>query len=177
MFIKVKYGNDETLLCNPSCSGINLLKSIQKRTGFIDKSMIDLSDEKGLIQELEAHKYDPASNYLASHRTYILVEKQLLLQQQQQQQQPPTSDHGPQQQRSIPDEQTDSASDAGKYAYIPLLNNCLELFPDYRLQVQTNEVAKNSRAKGRTRGKATSPAGFKAKLEKKTTTTNKKRPV
>src|SRR6218665_162792 len=49
MFIRVKYGENETLLCNPSCAAINLLHSIKRRTGYSDRTIVvDLSDEKGL---------------------------------------------------------------------------------------------------------------------------------
>ena len=48
MFIRVKYGDDETLLCNPSCSIINLLSSIRTRSGHTDDEVvIDLTDETG----------------------------------------------------------------------------------------------------------------------------------
>lgn len=104
----------------------------------------------GLIQELEAHKYDSASNYLASHRTYILVQKQAL--------------------SPLPEDVEAGGGQDGKavqYEYIPLLNNCLELFPDYKLQVQPNDLYPK-KPRRPIRGKATSPAGLKvAKGERK----------
>lgn len=151
MFIRVKYGENETLLCNPSCAAINLLHSIKRRTGYSDRTIVvDLSDEKGLVQELETHKYDSASNYLASHRTYILVQKQAL---------------------TPPPEDMDAGGGRGgkaiQYEYIPLLNNCLELFPDYKLQIQPNNTNQKKPARRQFGGKASSPAGIKGVKERK----------
>lgn len=49
MFITVKYGNDESLLCNPSCAVVNLLNSIKRRAGMSNNQsvMLDLSDVTG----------------------------------------------------------------------------------------------------------------------------------
>ena len=48
MFIIVKYGNNETLLCNPSCAIVNLLTSIKRRAGYGNSNVtVDLSDETG----------------------------------------------------------------------------------------------------------------------------------
>lgn len=48
MFILVKYGNNETLLCNPSCAVINLLTNIKRRAGYGNSNVtVDLSDETG----------------------------------------------------------------------------------------------------------------------------------
>ena len=48
MFILVKYGNNETLLCNPSCAVINLLTSIKRRAGYGNTDVIvDIADETG----------------------------------------------------------------------------------------------------------------------------------
>ena len=50
MFIRVKYGDDETLVCNPSCAIVNLLASIKKRTGHDAKAItVDLTDETGIV--------------------------------------------------------------------------------------------------------------------------------
>lgn len=143
MFIKVKYGDNETLVCNPSCAAINLLHSIKRQTGYSDRTIsVDLSDEKGLVQELETHKYESASTYLTSpHRTYILVQKQAL--------------------SPIPDDVTAGDGKVEQYEYIPLLNNCLELFPDYKLQVQANDLHPRKPLKRPIRVKAPSPAGLK----------------
>ncbi|ESO85578.1 hypothetical protein LOTGIDRAFT_229456 [Lottia gigantea] len=46
MYIIVKYGNNESLLCNPNSAVINLLSSIKSRAGFANTNKIlDLSDE------------------------------------------------------------------------------------------------------------------------------------
>ena len=48
MFIRVKYGDDETLLCNPQCVVVNLLSSIKTRTGHVDHdAVVDLTDDTG----------------------------------------------------------------------------------------------------------------------------------
>jgi hypothetical protein len=50
MFIIVKYGQNESLLCNPMCATINLLSSIKKRAGYGNSNVVvDLSDETGLF--------------------------------------------------------------------------------------------------------------------------------
>jgi len=50
MFIRVKYGDDETLLCNPSCAIINLLTNIKTRSGHADSDVVvDLTDETGFL--------------------------------------------------------------------------------------------------------------------------------
>lgn len=52
MFITVKYGNDESILCNPSCAIVNLLANIKRRTGFGNTDMmLDLSDESGTFKK------------------------------------------------------------------------------------------------------------------------------
>lgn len=48
MFILVKYGANETLLCNPSCTIINLLTSIKRRSGLGNTDLVvDVADETG----------------------------------------------------------------------------------------------------------------------------------
>lgn len=50
MFILVKYGNNETLLCNPSCAVINLLTSIKRRAGYGNTDVVvDIADETGTM--------------------------------------------------------------------------------------------------------------------------------
>ena len=57
MFIKVRYGNDEMILCNPHCIVSNLLASITARCGMKNSSRtLDLSDESGIYFELEDRK-------------------------------------------------------------------------------------------------------------------------
>lgn len=140
MFITVKYGNNESLLCNPSCAVVNLLNSIKRRTGYGNSTVaLDLSDETGLVKELDLHRHEYASKFLHSHATYILVEKQ----------NPSSEDLG---------HETDGSSPAPpQYTYIPLLDNYGDLFPNYRLHVQTIE----RRKKHRTQSKSPSPAGVR----------------
>lgn len=48
VFIRVKYGDDETLICNPGCAIVNLLASIKNRTGLAGNTLtIDLTDDSG----------------------------------------------------------------------------------------------------------------------------------
>lgn len=58
MYIIVKYGNNESLLCNPSCAVVNLLASIKRRAGFANsKTLLDLSDETGMSKILLKCQY------------------------------------------------------------------------------------------------------------------------
>ncbi|KAJ8308607.1 hypothetical protein KUTeg_013481 [Tegillarca granosa] len=147
MFIIVKYGNNETLLCNPSCAVINLLTSIKRRAGYGNSNVIvDLSDETGLVKELDTHKYDYANKYVESHATYILVQKE-----------------------PVPD--NESIADSGStptptvYQYTPLLEQYADLFPNYQLRV--DHIEKKPTRK-RTGGKSPSPAGrFQRTKDKK----------
>lgn len=57
MFILVKYGNNETLLCNPSCAVVNLLTSIKRRAGYGSSNVIvDIADETGK-EKVSLHKF------------------------------------------------------------------------------------------------------------------------
>jgi len=48
MFIRVKYGDDETMLCNVNCVVVNLLSSIRTRSGHANSQIaVDLTDETG----------------------------------------------------------------------------------------------------------------------------------
>ena len=48
MYITVKFGNNESILCNPSCAVVNLLSSIKRRAGYKQANiLLDLSDENG----------------------------------------------------------------------------------------------------------------------------------
>ena len=53
MYITVKYGQNESMLCNPGCAVVNLLSSIKRRTGLSkqDEVVLDLSDETGESRE------------------------------------------------------------------------------------------------------------------------------
>ncbi len=49
MFIIVKYGDNQNLLCNPDCISVNLLSFISKRIGLtLNGSIFDLSDTEGM---------------------------------------------------------------------------------------------------------------------------------
>lgn len=159
MFIIVKYGQNETLLCNPMCATINLLNSIKKRAGYGNSNVIvDLSDETGLVKELDLHKYDNANKYLTSHETYILVQKEML------------HDN-----LSI---DSSSPIDSKNFQYTPLLEQYENLFPNFKLHVDHIETPKVKKRGG----KSPSPAGrFTSKGKKSTesgaskkTTTKKK---
>ncbi|CAG2258022.1 uncharacterized protein CXorf65 homolog [Mytilus galloprovincialis] len=146
MFIIVKYGQNETLLCNPMCAIINLLNSIKKRAGYGNSNVIvDLSDETGLVKELDLHKYDSATKYLNSHETYILVQKEQL-----------------QDNLSI---DSGSPIDSKNYQYTPLLEQYENLFPNFKVHVDhiaTPKIKKRG-------GKSPSPAGRFTSKPKKTT--------
>ena len=50
MFIIVKYGRNKSLLCNPMCATINLLRSIKRRSGYGNSNVVvDLSDKTGMF--------------------------------------------------------------------------------------------------------------------------------
>lgn len=136
MFILVKYGNNETLLCNPSCAVINLLHSIKSRAGYGKTNVIvDLSDDTGLVKELDAHKYDYANKHLASHATYVLVQKEIM------------------RERELSDAETPTPI---QYNYKPLLEKYEDVFPNF--QIRSAEIPKQLKVKTRA-GKSPSPAG------------------
>jgi len=92
----------------------------------------------GLVQELDLHRYDCAAKYLSAPGTYVLVRKQ------------PTS----------PGPDNDDENAETTYDYVPLLNNCHQLLPGYRLQRTAGgpgEVARR-RVGGDSRRKSQSPA-------------------
>lgn len=139
MFILVKYGANETLLCNPSCHVVNLLTSIKRRAGYGNSNLVvDIADETGLVKELDTHKQDHANKHLASHGTYVLVSKEIL------------RDH------SHLDLNASSASLTPQYQYIPLLEKYEEIFPNFNIRSEEAQKAAKTRARG---GKSPSPAG------------------
>ena len=92
----------------------------------------------GLVKELDVHHHDYATKYLNSHATYVLVEKQIVT--------------------PMGEDEADSASPSPpEYNYIPLLDNYMEVFPNYRLHVTTIEKKK----KARNSSKSPSPAGVR----------------
>lgn len=134
MFVIIKFGNNQSLLVNPSCAVINLLTSIKRRAGFGGTNKtIDLSDETGLVKDLDVHKYENATKFLQSHETYVLVQKQLLL------------------------EEQNSAASESQYTYIPLLERYAEHFPNFRIHVA--EVPDKRKSRIKTGHKSPSPAG------------------
>lgn len=153
MFIIVKYGQNESLLCNPMCATINLLSSIKKRAGYGNSNVVvDLSDETGLVKELDLHKYDNANKYLTSHETYILVQKEML-------QDNLSVDSG-------------SPIDSKNFQYTPLLEQYENLFPNFKLHVDHIETPKVKKRGG----KSPSPAGrFTSKTKKGTESTTSKK--
>ena len=109
----------------------------------------------GLVKELDVHQHDYASKHLTSHKTYVLIEKQIL-----------AADN-------------DLVVDGGSppppnITYVPLLDNCADVFPDYRLHVKNVEKKKR-----RNVSKSPSPAGVrglkgaKAKVTKPSKKTSK----
>ncbi|XP_069118520.1 uncharacterized protein CXorf65 homolog [Argopecten irradians] len=152
MFICVKYGDNETLICNPMCAVINLLNSIKRRAGYGNSNVtVDLSDETGLVKELDMHKHEYANKFLTSHGTYILVQKEMM------------SDS-----ISIDSGSTPLPS---QYQYTPLLQELEEHFPNYKLHVE-NLQPKVTRK--RTGTKSPSPAGRYSSKSKKTEGTSKR---
>ena len=69
MFITVKFGNNESILCNPSCAVVNLLSSIKRRAGFKHTNVcIDLSDENGKFTALVlTHRYRQRQRHTHTH--------------------------------------------------------------------------------------------------------------
>ncbi|BFZ07570.1 hypothetical protein BsWGS_10609 [Bradybaena similaris] len=136
MFVIVKFGDNESLVVNPRCVVINLLTSIKRRAGLGNTAkIIDLSDENGLIKDLDVHKFETADKFLTSHETYILVQKERL-------HQPGGSPVTP----------------PAQFTYWPLLDRCVEQFPNFRIHLAD---ASDNRKKSRVRSglKSPSPAG------------------
>lgn len=105
--------------------------------------------------ELDTHRYDYATKHLTSHSTYILVEKQMT-----------SSADDPQPTTDADSIATSVQGSLQQINYVPLLDNYLDLFPNYQVHVQ--HVEKKVK-KVRNFNKSPSPAGFKAKQGKKGT--------
>ena len=109
----------------------------------------------GLVKELDVHLHDYATKHLVSHKTYVLIEKQVL---------------------AIDDDPTQDGGSPPppNITYVPLLDNYAEVFPDFRLHVKNVEKKKR-----RTVSKSPSPAGVrglkgaKVKVTKSTKKTSK----
>ncbi|CAH1791557.1 unnamed protein product [Owenia fusiformis] len=141
MFITVKYGDNKDLICNPSCAVVNLLNNIKRRCGLGNSNVVlDLSDETGLVKDLDIHRRDYASKHLFSHKTYILVQKTTI----------------PVDPSENPDAQEGNLSpQPPQYNFTPLLEDWQNLFPEYKLHIP--EATKKRKA--RTASKSPSPAG------------------
>ncbi|XP_070576442.1 uncharacterized protein CXorf65-like [Ptychodera flava] len=112
MYITVKFGSNQALLFNPGCAVVNLLKNIKTRCGYGEADvLLDLSDETGLVKELDNHRFDYADKHLEALATYILVEKQ-----------------------QIPPEEDDMKHPL-HFKYVPLLEKYEELLPNYQVRV------------------------------------------
>ncbi|XP_002730713.1 uncharacterized protein CXorf65-like [Saccoglossus kowalevskii] len=136
MYITVKFGSNQALLFNPACAVVNLLTNIKARCGYADTDvMLDLSDETGLVKELDAHRSDYADKHLDALRTYILVEKQ-----------------------HVPPEE-DDAKHPIHYKYVPLLEKCEDLLPDYKVHVANHPglISKNKKSPALKRKKPKRP--------------------
>lgn len=90
----------------------------------------------GLIKELDIHKTEYATNYLASHATYILVQKDVT----------PEVDSS---------DSRSTTPTVQQYTYKPLLERSTDLFPNFRLHVAEVEKIRPKR----TGSKSPSPAG------------------
>ena len=91
----------------------------------------------GLVKELDTHRFDYATKHLSSHATYVLVEKQLLA--------------------NVEEDHHDGDSPIPpNIAYVPLLDNYSEIFPDFRVH-----VVKVEKKKKRNMSKSPSPAGVR----------------
>lgn len=108
----------------------------------------------GLVKELDVHKNEYATNFLSSHTTYILVQKD------------PIPDEAPVDTRSTPT--------SPQFTYKALLEHSTELFPNFRLHVAEVERKKAKRVGS----KSPSPAGrllSKPKKNVSKTTTSKRK--
>ena len=92
----------------------------------------------GLIQDLEVHGREYATKYLSSQGTYILMKKQLLLEGQ-----PATA--------------ATISHALQSYNYVPLLDKCAELYPNFKIHLSEAQTKKLKPLKHQT--KSPSPAG------------------
>ncbi|KAL9953358.1 hypothetical protein ACROYT_G040766 [Oculina patagonica] len=129
MFITIYYGDQKSLLFNPSCSVINLLNSIKERCGYGDTDrVLDLTDETGLVLDLSSHKNEYASKYLASKGYYVLVEKRTV----------PTATKDPR-----------GSSPSQEVQYVPLLLRPNETFQGYEARVAERRPSQEQSAPSR----------------------------
>ena len=99
-----------------------------------------------MVKDLDHHKYDYATKFLSTHNTYILLEKQLV-----------HSDLDGD--MSITDTEGGAVTPCPpQYNYVPLLENCADHFPGFKLHVAQTEIKKK---KSRSQSKSPSPAGMR----------------
>ena len=99
----------------------------------------------GRVQELDLHRYDCAAKYLSVPGTYVLVKKQS------------TS--------SGLDNDEDSTETT--YEYVPLLNDCHQLLPGFRVQRAAGGPGEGVRKRlDDPRRKSVNPAGAKTSRSK-----------
>jgi len=151
MYIRVRFGSNEEVICNPSCAVINLLSSIKRLAGYNHTNvMLDLCDETGLVKDLSEHHYDYANKFLSSHATYVLVEKQL----------------GFEEGSTYAETDGSTTPLPPNITYIALLDNAGDHFPNFNLRSQHIEVPNKGKSR-RNRDKSPSPAGIRGKKGKK----------
>ena len=113
----------------------------------------------GVVQELDSHRDDRAAKHLSVPGTYVLVQKQAI-------------SSGPQ-----GNEQTSAPETT--YEYVPLLNNCHQLLPAYRVQRTAGGAPGETARKrpGVSRHKSQSPTGARSTKSRqaKERPTNRKR--
>lgn len=115
MFVTIFYGDQKSLLFNPSCMVVNLLKSIKERCGYGDTDrVLDLTDETGLVLELPSHKNECATKYLSLKGFYVLVEKLTVT--------------------SVPHDH-DETGPTQEVRYVPLLTSPCDKFKGYEARV------------------------------------------
>lgn len=92
----------------------------------------------GLIQDLEVHGREYATKFLSSHGTYILMEKKLLLE-------------------GKPATPSNISHALHSYNYVPLLERCAELYPNFKIHL--SEAQKKKLKPLKNVAKNPSPAG------------------
>ncbi|XP_033121063.1 uncharacterized protein LOC117120149 [Anneissia japonica] len=123
MFITVRYGLDQSLLFNPSCTVVNLLRSIRIRCGYGNSNIdIDLADEAGVMKELGKYQYECADKLLSPNHIYVLIGRL------------PAATSSPDGEADVLSEQ-DSFAHKTSCSFVPLLDRYEELLPNYRLQL------------------------------------------
>lgn len=164
MFIEVRYGHNETIICNPYCIVVNLMKSIKDRTGFSNERhmILDLSDVTGLVKDLDLHRLDKADKFLTTQGPYILVEKRTIAHSSSLND-TLDGDSGAPSSRATSPMLSELPTSPPKYNFIPLLDDCEDLFPEYKLRAPKEKKLKKPRHVSPVVAKSPSPAGKKVK--------------